>query len=170
MGLDGLGLSSVWVQPDARDRIFVTVLEPEADGPRVLRSNDGGATWARADAGLPQARIWSISGDDAETPSLIVTTASGIFRSANLGTTWICVEPCAPWDESTILTAKLRSRDPVRLTRDGGETWRTLSAGLGSGESIVLALEPYRLREGVFYLARGMEGQGVMRVRLSAGG
>jgi photosystem II stability/assembly factor-like uncharacterized protein len=267
VGLDGIGLSSVWVHPGDDELLLATVLLPGADGAAVLRSTDGGRSWERADEGLDAERVWSIVGERSSEPALLVTTSSGVHRSTDLGDSWRLVDRCppdvmtrdsafvprrgghvvtsrtvtygaavravaddgrprgtwssdrsnanlvravpasgriyatvgeaigglvtsgdggrswepividpgheffalavAPWDARTIVTAKLWSRDPVRVTRDGGRTWRPLCNGLGGGEHIVLALEPDREREGVFYLARGIRGAGVARIRLA---
>jgi hypothetical protein len=72
----------------------------------------------------------------------------------------------SPWFGGAIMTAKLRGRSPVRLSVDGDMIWHDVSTGLGSGESMLFAVEADEVQEGVFYLARGIHSGGVARIHI----
>src|SRR6266542_871826 len=64
------------------------LLAGTADGD-LLRSADGGATWAPAGAGLPGRKVWALV-PDPHTPGALYAGLGGghLFRSADGGATW----------------------------------------------------------------------------------
>ncbi len=70
--------------------IFATSVTPFAGAVRVARSTDGGASWARADSGLPDVQIEKIFFDpsDASKQTVLAATFDGVYRSTDQGATW----------------------------------------------------------------------------------
>jgi pyrimidine-specific ribonucleoside hydrolase len=55
----------------------------------VFRSTDGGASWARASAGLPVGKLSSLAVDPARSGALYAGTRNGdVFRSTDYGKSW----------------------------------------------------------------------------------
>jgi len=103
---------------DAR-RVFFT----EAHG--VWRSDDGGATWQMADAGLAGV-VYRSGGSleqaglnglalDAEGGQLFLGTRRGLYHSQDGGVTWAKITG-GPWgDDETVIEVHLTSATPARL-------------------------------------------------------
>ncbi len=56
----------------------------------LLRSADGGASWERVGAGLPERKVWSIVPDPHAPPGALYAGVDGghLFRSDNCGASW----------------------------------------------------------------------------------
>ena len=54
----------------------------------ILKSSDGGDTWAAADTGLTDPRITTLAVDPRDSRILYASTAGGVFRSADGASTW----------------------------------------------------------------------------------
>jgi hypothetical protein len=61
--------------------------------PHLMRSDDGGATWTRANLGLGAGAVTSIVADPA-TPGILYAGqfGSGVFRSTDRGATWTALD------------------------------------------------------------------------------
>lgn len=131
------------------DRIFVGT---DADG--ILRSDDGGLTWAGANPGLLDLTVLALafSPDTARDLTGFAATASGLYRTRNGGKSWRAVE--LPLDEPVVqclAISPLFPRDRFLLagtegdglwrSDDGGGTW-DLVAGLPAGRIDALAFSP----------------------------
>lgn len=115
---------------------------------RVLRSDDGGATWAGETAGLPYASVWALSGGGG--PRLVLAaTELGVYRSADGGERWrrssrdlpntgVRAVSSAP-SRPALVYAGL-DRGGVWRSRDGGRSW--LPSGLGRLTVLALAVDP----------------------------
>ncbi len=70
--------------------IFVTSVSPFAGAVRVAKSVNGGASWARADSGLPDVQIEKIYFDpsDATHQTVLAATFDGVYRSTDQGANW----------------------------------------------------------------------------------
>jgi len=89
LGLSGVKLNRVWVNPAMPDTIVVSTRNPAPSSGSVFRSLDGGASWQRADAGLePDAGGRVIGSTDDPALLLLAHDAYGIYRTTNLGQTW----------------------------------------------------------------------------------
>ena len=109
-------------------------------GPRVCRSEDGGATWSQADAGLPAQGISELA-VDPQDPRTVYAGVGGGFTSLPLGI-WKSTDSGASWrptglDDRAILSLAA-SPEPgvlwastfnseVYRSIDFGETWQELS-------------------------------------------
>ncbi|MGI9287529.1 MAG: WD40/YVTN/BNR-like repeat-containing protein, partial [Pseudomonadales bacterium] len=109
------------------------------DGDGVYRSTDGGERWAISNKGLSNLRLANVvvSNDFANDQHVAaVGTQGGLFLSSDAGENWrsildaevgvtaLCF--CQPGDPDTLLVGD--SDGIIRLTRDGGEFWESLSA------------------------------------------
>jgi photosystem II stability/assembly factor-like uncharacterized protein len=59
----------------------------------ILKSTDGGTTWAPADAHLTNRRISALAVDPRNPRVLFASTEGGVFRSSNGGESWQPYEP-----------------------------------------------------------------------------
>jgi photosystem II stability/assembly factor-like uncharacterized protein len=91
----GLGsvLNHVSVAMDAANpsTLFVGLAASAIGAERgVRRSDDGGATWARAEQGLPEgAQVETIAVDPVNASTVYAGTRQGIYRSRDSGETWL---------------------------------------------------------------------------------
>jgi len=90
-GFQGFVGSVTWAD---NNTLYVTSVAPAAGAVRVAKSTDGGATWARADNGLPDVPTPRVIIDrrDATNNTLLAASDLGIFRSTDGGANW------APYD------------------------------------------------------------------------
>src|SRR5256885_15232432 len=70
--------------------IFVTPVTPTANAIRVVKSTDGGATWAAANSGLPDVQVERIIVDpsDPSKQTVLAATYAGVYRSTDGGANW----------------------------------------------------------------------------------
>ncbi len=122
-------------------------------GAGLIRSTDGGATWApsglTASAGTPNG--FHVIEANATSQVILAGTSSGLFRSTDDGQSWVLVEggnavfdvKWKPGDPATVFIAK--GQDPfinagpdlgVKISTDGGLTFQL--AGTGQPTSLAL--------------------------------
>jgi subtilisin-like proprotein convertase family protein len=90
------GLSSGWYGFNANaawatDQILYVCSETTTAGAsHVTRSADGGATWTRADSGLPDVPVTKLAVDlgDGTGNTVYAATWLGVYRTTNGGTSW----------------------------------------------------------------------------------
>jgi hypothetical protein len=138
--VDGI-ITTAGVSPLDRNVIWTG-----SDDGRVFVTTNGGGSWTNVSAQLPVRWITSVRGDPFDRETAYVTVSGfrwgeplpHVFRTEDLGATWTPIAgnlPEAPTNE--ILADPDR---PARLfvatdvgvyeTTNGGESWRTLGAGL----------------------------------------
>jgi photosystem II stability/assembly factor-like uncharacterized protein len=112
----------------------------------VLRSDDGGATWAMALSGvghrepLVHPDVHSIAVHPSSPDLVFAPTGGGFYRSDDGGATWTRLYACycrAAWldpaDPDHLVLGPAQSVDyngRIEETRDGGRTWQPASLGL----------------------------------------
>jgi photosystem II stability/assembly factor-like uncharacterized protein len=86
-GFQSSAQSFTWVD---NQTMFVTSVAPVVGAVRVVKSVNGGASWARSDAGLPDVQIERVVVDlhDATHQSLYAATYAGVYRSTDGGANW----------------------------------------------------------------------------------
>jgi photosystem II stability/assembly factor-like uncharacterized protein len=79
--------ASTWT---ASGVLYVTSEAPNPGAVRVVKSTDGGATFTRADVGLPDAGVYQVVADprDPSGNSVFAATYLGVYRSTNGGISW----------------------------------------------------------------------------------
>ncbi len=125
----------------------------EADG--LLRSEDGGATWTSANAGLLDLTVTALalSPAFATDRTAFAATTSGLYRSRNGGKSWR--EVALPVEEAEVQCLALSprfGRDRLALagtvahglfrSDDGGSTWETEAAFAGQSVTAIACAEP----------------------------
>lgn len=117
-------------------------------GASIRKSTDGGATWAKSDAGIPPTTVWSIAVDPQREGVLYAGTGdSGAYRSADGGATWspmplppvvwsVAVDPTFP----DVVYAG-GNGDGVYRSTDGGATFARAGSP-GAGVVLALAVDP----------------------------
>ncbi len=128
------------LDPRAPGTLYVRIVDAQ-DAPdpalaSVYRSDDGGATWAAAAAGLGGRRVNDLAAARA-VATLYAATADGVFRSQDGGRTWSGPVPgtagalavAAPPSPAGIVYAGTHLRGVLK-SADRGGTWRTANRGL----------------------------------------
>jgi hypothetical protein len=127
--------------------------------PRVVRSDDGGATWTDVTAGLPGDFVAALAIDprDARTvyaglgPGAAFPDGDGVWKSTDGGATWARVGGELAGHSITVLLASaLPGRiyavvdgDRVVRSDDGGASWQGWSRNLRDTAILALAADPY---------------------------
>ncbi len=126
----------------------------------LYRTEDGGDTWAHVDSPMNEVQIWALAIDPASPDTIYAGTCpSALYRTRDGGTSWqkldveladecvgvpivprvtsIVIDP----DDSQTVYAGIEV-DGMRISRDGGDTWREGSDGLSSLDIHGLAVVP----------------------------
>ncbi|MEM8932514.1 MAG: hypothetical protein AAGE94_15130, partial [Acidobacteriota bacterium] len=89
-------ISAIHVDPRVAGRLYVEGQLDATDRSGLLRSDDGGSTWALHDNGLRVAFIDRVTAPNARSRELFVSTESDVFRSIDGGLTWSYATGFAP--------------------------------------------------------------------------
>src|SRR5262249_33838110 len=82
-------VSALAVDPHATANIYMSLQSDVAEHLRgFYSSNDGGTTWTRKGAGLPEGTVSSIVADPRTLGTLYAGTSDGVFRSFDAGANW----------------------------------------------------------------------------------
>lgn len=123
------------VDPRTPRRLFTQGQNPSTFTGVLFRSEDGGRTWQRSDAGLrgEANNVFDLA-FDPETPGLIyAATSAGLYRSDNRGETWartglagisvlrVAAPPSAP--DVVLVAAYLEDGEKTLRSADGGATF-----------------------------------------------
>ena len=119
-----------------------------------FKSSDGGATWSAASG--PGAKVRSIVVDPSSPGRLFAATEKGLYRSADLGSSWSAVVVEKDGDvEAVVASASGRvfagTFHGVFESKDGGSTWAPFAPGLPNTDVRALAIgnAPSRLYAGI---------------------
>ncbi len=91
LGVSAAGsIRNVEIDPRNADVMYVCSTASATSSTRgsLYRSTDGGESWSRRDAGLPNFGIETVRVDPADSRTLYAGTLVGLFRSTNQGETW----------------------------------------------------------------------------------
>ena len=129
----------------------------------VLKSTDGGATWAPVNAGLPGLAgfgVFAVAIDPTDEDTVHVGTNTGIFKTVDGGASWTMTSPSStlalainPASPSTVYAA---SGDILKSV-DGGSSWISSGSGISPLRAQVLAIDPMTPSR----LYAGTDGDGV---------
>ncbi len=128
--LELFGIQFLDVAVDAEDPAVVYVATRRRG---VLRSSDGGSTWAYASVGLPRAAVQCVE----STPEAVLAglESSGVVRSENAGAEWQVGSAGMLNAEVLALAAGVGEADSVLASIGGGMLFRSNSQGRVWGES-----------------------------------
>jgi photosystem II stability/assembly factor-like uncharacterized protein len=76
------------VDPHDADRLYLRAYDSRAAVWSFYRSEDGGRSWQRSDAGLPSNASVRELAFDPQTPSVVYAATTGLYRSRNGGVSW----------------------------------------------------------------------------------
>ena len=158
----GCGIGSLAVAPSTSSVLYLTGAAggSSCQNPAawVLRSQDGGATWTNAGAGLPPGLITQVSVDPNDPGVLYAgygpyfpSHAEGVWKSTDGGATW---KRAGTGLAGQMVAALLATSAPGRVyaaltdgrvfrTEDGGESWEDVSTGLLASQVHNLAADPF---------------------------
>jgi photosystem II stability/assembly factor-like uncharacterized protein len=113
-----------------------------SEGGNILKSTDGGATFVTVDQGLFGAGVLSMVMDPSD-PNVVY---AGGFKTTDGGASWteqdggfgfsMAIDPTNP----SIVYSGFSG---VQKTMDGGETWESVSEGLGDAQIFSVAINPF---------------------------
>jgi photosystem II stability/assembly factor-like uncharacterized protein len=105
------------------------------DGGVIARSDDGGRTWIRRDAGLEDFSVRAIAIDPHDADFVLAGGLSGVYRSTDGGESWTKISNQINVES---LALDPRSRDRIYVgtwrqgwrTDDGGRNWKLINNGM----------------------------------------
>jgi photosystem II stability/assembly factor-like uncharacterized protein len=143
------------------------------DGDGVYRSTDGGASWVAVNDGLPELHIVTLAVSPQSPRSVFATVvvdgALAVFRSDDGGDRWgplpgagkASAVSFAASDPGLVVSGTVLGR--VRLSRDGGSTWREVLDVGDAGRISALAPSPRWPEDPTLYVATRAGGLFVTR-------
>ncbi len=141
------------------------VLLLEAGG-ALYRSTDAGSTWQKVLEPGPLTFRASFSPDYARDGAILIQQGNAIYGSGDRGATWQRL-PAAPWqpaDEIGLQLSPTFGQDRTVLawglpglvygSRDGGQSWQDLRAGLPAGQGGIrqVVFSPAHAQDGLLFL------------------
>jgi photosystem II stability/assembly factor-like uncharacterized protein len=133
----------------------------------VLRTVNGGATWAPVNMGLTQLKILSLAVAPDNNALLFAGTDNGLFRSIDSASSWTLTNGTAGLRVAAVVvhpkkTTQLYLAAPnggVFQSIDGGASWSPDNAGLGDSYVNAVAVDPTTIAT----LFAGTAGSGVFK-------
>lgn len=131
----------------------------------IYLSRDGGKTWARRSRGIaPGLEVYALAISPAEPDVMYAATEIGVFKTSTAGTLWQSIneglpgyQTCLAIDPSSPDTLYVgTSFDGLFKSSDGGQSWRSLDACLGSWMISSVALD--HLNPGTIYVGTRSSG------------
>jgi photosystem II stability/assembly factor-like uncharacterized protein len=142
IAVDGAGNVFVTGRTSSRDMATVNAFQGSNTNPLVMKSVDGGTSFAAADAGIP-LNISSLAVDPTNA-AVVYAGTNGVFKTQDSGATWtnvldkgvgyLAIDPSAT---STLYAGGYGS---IFKTTDGGATWKELK--YGGARAQVLVVDP----------------------------
>jgi len=117
-------------------------------GGGVFRSENGGATWAAINQGLPDRQVYTLLMHPTDTGHIYVGTDQGVFHSLDRGSSWRSLTPILA--ERNIRAVAVDPKEPKRLyvaTDQGvfvGQEghWKNPSEGIASKDVRTVVVSP----------------------------
>lgn len=147
-----LGISSIAIDPQHPDTIYLGTGDrdnSDSYGRGVLKSIDGGITWFLVNSGMGNVIVGRLIIDPKNPQILLAATSSGIYRTANGGSSWTRYvsdnfkEIVFDAVNSNYVFATTYSTAEYYRSTDNGITWTKLMSTLPTGKQrLVVATTP----------------------------
>src|SRR5258706_3243554 len=136
IGPDGANVVELVIDPRTPTTAFVGT-----QGSGILKTVDGGTTWATANSGLPTNNVSALAIDPSTPTKLYAGTDAGVFKSTDGGQSWnatnvglldaphitinaFAIDPGSP------ATVYATTSGGVFKSTNGAATWTSINAGL----------------------------------------
>ena len=159
--LPTLGVSSITVDYTDPDVVYMGTGDRDAGdaaGIGVLKSDDGGITWANANTGIENLKVGRMIIHPTDHNTLYIASTGGIYKTTDAAQTWI---QQAGGNYKEIV---FKTDDPETIfackggdfykTTNGGSNWSMITNGLVTGSRGVIAVTPDN-PEVVYFLVTG---------------
>ena len=147
-GPDGANVVALVIDP-----VVPAIAFAGTTGAGVLKTTDGGASWATANTGLPTNNVLALAIDPATPSTLYAGTDVGIFKSIDDGANWaaangglggapqIVVNALAIGPGSPAVVYAGTSAGIFKTT-NGAASWTSINAGLSGLAARVITVDP----------------------------
>src|SRR5258706_10621673 len=148
IGPDGANVVAMVMDPRTPTTAFAGTY-----GSGILKTVDGGTTWATANGGLSAQNVSSLAIDPSTPTTLYAGTDAGVFKGTDGGQSWAAANvglPGAP--QVVITTLAIDSGAPPNLyaatpsgvykTIDGAAHWTSINAGIAGLTPRLIAIDP----------------------------
>jgi photosystem II stability/assembly factor-like uncharacterized protein len=148
IGPDGANVVALAIDPRTPSTAFAGTM-----GSGVLKSVDGGTSWATANASLPTANVLTLAIDPATPSTLFAGTDAGVFKTIDGGQSWAAANNGLVGAQSiTVNALAIDPGSPATLyaatsggvfkTNDGAASWTSINAGLSTLTPRLIAIDP----------------------------
>jgi photosystem II stability/assembly factor-like uncharacterized protein len=148
IGPDGVNVVTLVIDP-----VVAAIAFAGTTGSGVLKTTDGGASWAITSAGLPTNNVLALAIDPTRPSTLYAGTDVGVFKSTDGGQSWaaanggldgapqivvsaLAIDPASP------TTVYASTSGGVFKTTNGAASWTSINAGLSGLAARVIAVDP----------------------------
>ncbi len=134
-------------------------------GQGVCRTTDDGNTWVTLSQGLTDPTVLALAVNPSNSSSILAATGSGIFTSANGGTSWtLSAAGVLPSQVKSIIFDRKNSGvvyagtlgSGVFKSADGGASWAPFNTGIQTAQVNSLEFDPQT--QSILYAATGNAG------------
>ncbi|MEW6209898.1 MAG: hypothetical protein AB1631_16150 [Acidobacteriota bacterium] len=143
-------VSSIAIDPSKPNIIYASVNYTERKGD-LIKSTNGGASWADAAGGLSFFYIREIALDPSNPGTVYVAAGNGLFKSADGGAKWIGINLGLPTADASAIAIDPSNtntlfagifRNGIFKSTDGGASWIASNTGLAGSWIGSIALHP----------------------------
>jgi len=147
--LPTLGVSAILVDPTNPDVMYIGTGDRDAgDAPGlgVMKSFDGGHTWAMSNNGMGSRIVGRLLMHPQDHNVIFAATNGGIFKTTDGGDLWVSKksgdfkEVVFKTNDPSIAFASASGK--FYRSTDSGETWGQITSGLPNGERAVIGVSP----------------------------
>jgi len=148
IGPDGANVVALVMDPHTPTTAFAGT-----SGSGILKTVDGGATWATANGGLSTRIVLTLAIDPSAPTTLYAGTDAGVFKSTDAGQSWAAANVGLPGEPHVVINAlAIDSGAPPNLyaatssgvykTTDGAAHWTSINAGIAGLTPRIIAIDP----------------------------
>ena len=146
-----LGVSSICFDPFDPTVVYIGTGDRDAaDSPGlgVMKSTDGGLTWAFATEGLGNRVVGDLLAHPTEPGVLLAATSGGVFRSTDAAASWELVSANTQnykdiaWHPTDPAIVYATGQGRFWRSGDGGLTWTYINEGIDPSTRMVISVTP----------------------------